>query len=293
LPRIDVFQNLSRKSKMGAMIFLSTSLHMMIIFALLLLPNLSSSRTFYSPVYSVRLVNVQPSLAPENKEAPKPVAVTPPPPPPPAAAPPKIKEKAKPISLSPAKTKEEDSEQKITQAIERLRQQRESKNLDAVIERLRHRQESKSVDTAIERLRAEKEARQVSAAIENIRNRVTIGSSGAIETGEPGMGGATSGVMSIKFKIYYNLLWQRIRSVWVLPEDALGGQKNLETIIAIRIAKDGQIVDIQFEKKSGNSHLDESALRAIKKANPLPPLPPGIVDGDKFDVGVRFTPSDL
>ena len=98
--------------------------------------------------------------------------------------------------------------------------------------------------------------------------------------------------MSIKFKLYYNLIWQRIRSVWVLPEEALKGKKNLETIIAIRIAKDGQIEDIQFEKKSGNAQLDESALRAIKKANPLPPLPPGM-DGDKFDIGVRFTPSDL
>jgi colicin import membrane protein len=98
--------------------------------------------------------------------------------------------------------------------------------------------------------------------------------------------------MSIKFKIYYNLLWQRIRNVWVLPEEALGGKKNLETIIAIRIARDGQIEDIQFEKKSGNPYLDESALRAIKKANPLPPLPSDI-EGDKFDVGVRFTPSDL
>jgi TonB family protein len=66
----------------------------------------------------------------------------------------------------------------------------------------------------------------------------------------------------------------------------------LETIIAIRIAKDGQIEEMQFEKRSGNPYLDESALRAIKKANPLPPLPPGI-EGDKFDVGVRFTPSDL
>jgi TonB family protein len=141
-------------------------------------------------------------------------------------------------------------------------------------------------------MRSEQETRQVKSAIEGIRKRVTIGSTGAIETGEGATGGASSGIMSIKHKIYYNLIWQRIRSVWVLPEKALGGKKNLETIITIRIARDGQIEEMQFEKKSGNSYLDESALRAIKKSNPLPPLPPGM-EGDKFDVGIRFTPSDL
>jgi TonB family protein len=78
----------------------------------------------------------------------------------------------------------------------------------------------------------------------------------------------------------------------VLTEEVLRGKKNLETIIASRIARDGQIVDIQFEKKSGNPYLDESAPRAIKKANFLPLLPPGLEE-DKFDVGVRVTTSDL
>ena len=54
----------------------------------------------------------------------------------------------------------------------------------------------------------------------------------------------------------------------------------------------GGNIYFQFEKKSGNPQLDESALRAIKKANPLPPLPPGIEE-EKFDLGIRFKPSDL
>jgi TonB family protein len=289
-PSIDLVHSLSRNPGVGGMVFLSMGLHVIVISAMFLLPNLSSTRTFYSPIYSVRLVNVQPSFGPVSKEVPQGPSEALPSEPPPAVERPKIKEKGKPISLAPTKT--EDSEKKIAEAIDRLRQRRESKSVDTAIDRLRQRQESKRIDTAIERIRSEKEARQVSSAIEGIRRRVTIGSSGAVETGEAGTGGASSGVMSIKFKIYYNLLWQRIRSVWVLPEEALGGKKNLETIITIRITKDGQIEDMQFEKKSGNPYLDESAVRAIKKANPLPPLPPGF-EGDKFDVGVRFTPSDF
>jgi len=271
---IDVLRSLSRAPNFGGMVFLSVALHLMAVYAMFFLPNLASTRTFYSPVYSVRLVNVAPSFGPVGEKVEKSIPEPLPSTPSPAVEKPKAKGKEKPISISP--TKKEESEKKIAEAIERIRQ----------------RQEGKSVEEVIERMRSDKEARQVSSAIEGIRKRVTIGSSGAIETGEGATGGASSGVMSIKHKIYYNLIWQRIRSVWVLPEEALGGKKNLETIVTIRIARDGQIEEVQFEKKSGNPYLDESALRAIKKSNPLPPLPPGM-EGDKFDVGVRFTPSDL
>ena len=271
---IDVLRSLSRAPHFGPMVFLSVGLHLTAVYAMFFLPNLSSTRTFYSPVYSVRLVNVAPSFGPVSEKVEKSIPESPPAKPSPAREKPKVKGQEKPISLSPSK--KEDSEKRIAEAIERIRQRREGK----------------SVETAIERMRSEQETRQVKSAIEGIRKRVTIGSTGAIETGEGATGGASSGIMSIKHKIYYNLIWQRIRSVWVLPEKALGGKKNLETIITIRIARDGQIEEMQFEKKSGNSYLDESALRAIKKSNPLPPLPPGM-EGDKFDVGIRFTPSDL
>jgi TonB family protein len=441
-PNIDLLHSLSQDPRMGGMIFLSIGLHMIVISAMFFLPNLASTRTFYSPIYSVRLVNVPPNFGPVEGEVLQRSS--------------EVLPSGSKSSLSPAK--KEDPEKKITEVIERLRSKKEASQLSSAIERLRNQKETRQVNSAIERLRNQKETRQVNSAIERLRSKkeasqlssaieatrrekeasqvslaieslrketrqlsstieatrrekepsqvsssieglrkearqlssaieatrreeeasqvnssieglrkeahqlsstiegtrrekqasqvgsaieglrkearqvssaiegtrrekepsqvsssieglrkeahqlssaieglrrlVIIGSSGAVEMGEEGTGGASSAVMSIKFKIYYNLLWQRIRSVWVLQEEALGGKKNLETIIAIRIAKDGQIEDIQFEKKSGNPYLDESALRAIKKANPLPPLPSGI-ETDKFDVGVRFTPSDL
>jgi colicin import membrane protein len=270
------------------MFLLSLFLHLAAVSAVFFIPNLASQRTYYSPVYSVRLVNVQPAAPSaaargEPKKEDLPTVSAPP------AEKMKPKEKEKPISLA---AKPKDDVSKVDDAIDRIRKRREEKKVDTAIDRLRQRQEEKNIDTAIDRIRGEREAKQIDSAIERIRKQVTIGSAGAVETGEAGTGGASSGFMSIKHKMYYNLIWQRIRSAWVLPEGALGGKKDLETIIAIRIAKDGQIEEIQFEKKSGNAQLDESALRAIKKANPLPPLPPGI-EGDKFDVGVRFTPSDL
>jgi TonB family protein len=272
-PNLNVLENPAAGSRLGRMFFISLMLHGLAISAVFFLPNLSSTRTLYSPVYSVRLVTPPP--APEGKAEAAPAA---PSPAPAAAQRPKVREKEKPVSLAPKKeeTKKEETEKKIAEAIDRLRQKRESKNLES----------------AIEKMRSEKESRQMESAIEGIRKKVTIGSKGAVESSEPSSGGASTDVMTIKHKIYYNLIWKRIRSVWVLPEAALSGQKNLEAIIGIRIGPNGQIEDVQFEKKSGNPVFDESALRAIQKANPLPPLPPGF-EGERFDVGVRFTPSDL
>ncbi len=279
-PNLNILDDHTQQSRMGRMFLVSLFLHATAVSILFFLPNLSSTRTFYSPVYSVRLVSAPPVVETPRetaREAAVPARVTPPSPPP-AAEKPKPKEKEKAVSLAPEKKipeKKENTEKKIAEAIERIRQKKESR----------------TVESAIDRIRTEKESKQIESAIEGIRKRVTISSGGAVEA-EGSSSGASTDVMTIKHKIYYNLIWKRIRSVWVLPDAALAGQKNLETIIALRIDRNGQIVDIQFEKKSGNPAFDESTLRAIQKSNPLPPLPPGF-EGDQFDVGVRFTPSDL
>lgn len=288
-PNIYIQQQLSYHPALGKMFFISFFLHFVAIGAMLFLPNLASQRTFYSPVYSVRLVSLPPSLTSGREEILKRSSE----PSSPAPAKPreeiKANEKEKPISLAPLK--EDEAKKKIEEAIAKIRQRKEEKSLETAMERLRRQKEEKSVEEAIERIRSSKEAEQINSAIEGIRHRVTIGSSGAIET-NVGAGGTAAGIMSIKHKLYYNLIWQRIRSVWVLPEEALRGKKNLETIIGLRIGQGGQIEEIYFEKKSGNPYLDESCLRAIKKASPFPPLPPGI-EGEKLDLGVRFTPANL
>jgi len=70
------------------------------------------------------------------------------------------------------------------------------------------------------------------------------------------------------------------------------GEKGLEGVVIMKIMRDGEIRDIWFEKRSGNTYFDDSVLKAIKKSNPLPPLPDGFL-GPYYDVGVRFSPSEL
>lgn len=97
--------------------------------------------------------------------------------------------------------------------------------------------------------------------------------------------GPTGGVPDMEFSAYYNDIWKRIRSMWSVPEDLL--DQDLETIVGIRIARDGTIVDVWMEEESGNSYYDDTALRAIRKANPLAPLPEKYT-GASMDVGIRF-----
>ena len=96
-------------------------------------------------------------------------------------------------------------------------------------------------------------------------------------------------VIDLKLRTYYNTIWQRIKEEWILPPSLLEEIEDLETVIVIKVQRDGGIVESWFEKKSGSLAYDESAMRAIKKANPLPPFPQEL-DEDFLEIGVRFHP---
>lgn len=89
----------------------------------------------------------------------------------------------------------------------------------------------------------------------------------------------------------YNVeLMYRIRQNWAFNERLAKAEQGIQARVLIKILKNGQIRDVWFETRSGNRYLDESALKAVKKSNPLPPLPKGYVT---YDLGLQFTPSGL
>ncbi len=81
---------------------------------------------------------------------------------------------------------------------------------------------------------------------------------------------------------YGDLVKKKIWSEWVYPEFKVSG--NLLAIINIKIRKDGTVLIQGIERSSGNSLFDRSALRAIRKASPLPPPP------FEMEIALRFTP---
>ncbi|MDH5202397.1 MAG: TonB family protein [Nitrospirota bacterium] len=83
------------------------------------------------------------------------------------------------------------------------------------------------------------------------------------------------------FDDYYSKIRKEIWQQWVFPDT---GHKDLETIISIKIRKDGTITAQKIEKSSGNLIFDRSAIKAITKASPLSPPP------YEMEIGVRFYP---
>jgi len=98
-------------------------------------------------------------------------------------------------------------------------------------------------------------------------------------------GGSGMGVSDTEFQDYYSKVWKRIKSMWAVPEDLL--DKDLETVLGIRISRDGKILDVWMESASGDSYFDDTAKRAVKKSDPLPPLPEKY-SGRTLDIGIRF-----
>jgi colicin import membrane protein len=99
------------------------------------------------------------------------------------------------------------------------------------------------------------------------------------------VGGSGKGVPNAEFSAYYSKVWKQIRSMWAMPEGLKG--TGLVAVYGIRIGRDGRVIDAWLENGSGNSAFDDSALRAIHKADPLPPLPETYSD-ITMDVGIRF-----
>ncbi len=64
---------------------------------------------------------------------------------------------------------------------------------------------------------------------------------------------------------------------------------DLETILVVIIERTGRLQKVCFEKKSGKALYDQSAMRAIKKAEPLPPIPKELSE-DTLEIGIRFLP---
>jgi len=97
----------------------------------------------------------------------------------------------------------------------------------------------------------------------------------------------TGALLSGSAKNYYDHVEQKIKNEWILPGALAQEAKKLKTVIGIVIQRDGTIEDIWIEQSSGNIYYDRAALRAVKKANPLPPLPPEMPD-KKLEIGIIF-----
>lgn len=96
---------------------------------------------------------------------------------------------------------------------------------------------------------------------------------------------------SSRLNEYAGFIQLRIHGNWTLPS-ALWPKNNVETIIEVKILSNGAVERLNFEKRSGNSYFDDSAMKAVQKSMPFPPFPQGMMD-HYVEIGIRFPSSEL
>ena len=259
--------------KLEKMFILSILFHIVVVAIVVISPTFSFKKTFDSSFYMVNLVSApsEKPLTVEKKWITKDIRKTEPVK---ARTKPKpLKKIAKKVPIAPVK-KEVIREKVFPKKVST------KKNIATAVKKIKRETSAERIDEAISRIKKDLSTQ------EDKNNKTT----GAYATKDKG-GIVGSKTTDLRLKIYYTIIWGEIKKSWILPEGIVKNQKNIEAIISFKILKNGEIKDIRFEKSSGNSYFDKSVLRAIEKADPLPPLPEKI-DGKYLDVGVRFHPSD-
>ncbi len=109
---------------------------------------------------------------------------------------------------------------------------------------------------------------------------------GAGKVGGAGMGGGV--VRPPEFFMYEKILRSRIKEAWRWYDTAA----PLITQVAFEIEPDGLVKNVRVTKGSGDSSFDESVVRAVLKASPLPPPPEKVYQAYFKSVRITFDPRE-
>lgn len=165
-------------------------------------------------------------------------------------------------------TAHEQSGTKMTETRE-INKPDKNKDTKADAKRLEDRMAELASKKKVERIVSARKIITIGGQAATLPKRPSQGTGTAAGTGSPG-GGA-----------YEDLIASRIGQEIVFPET---GESQLETIVLVKIRKDGDIIIQNIEKRSGNTLFDRAALRAIEKANPVPPPPA------EMEIGLKLHP---
>lgn len=84
----------------------------------------------------------------------------------------------------------------------------------------------------------------------------------------------------------------KVQQNWAFPEQLADGRSDLQTRLVFKVMPNGEIKDLFFTDRSGNSHFDESAFRAVMKSDPVDPHPDSVSE-PYVQMGLRFTPEGI
>ena len=219
---------------------------------------------------------------PETKKTAKaPVVEEPPAKPPPVKAKPQ-----KTVSLASKKRK-----YKVKKSLKKKTINRR-KMIDQAVSGVKKKVEksnSDSVSQAIEALKKKVAQTQASTAQTGKTARAATGTAGVGTPGATGSGGQRALDLIDIYKIEVAF---QVERHWAFSEQLAGNGGTLQASLVFKVLPSGEVSDIRFTERSGNSYLDESAYKAIIKASPVSPHPEG-VRALYVTVALRFTPQGI
>jgi colicin import membrane protein len=121
--------------------------------------------------------------------------------------------------------------------------------------------------------------KRIQAKLEQMKTQVKERDRSGVRGNAPGSGPVTKGgtpgeggggiVRGLELIMYNDQIQRRVQTNWVVAEKKPG----LVATVSFRIQPDGEMLDVELVKPSGDTAFDQSVVRAIKRTNPLPPPP--------------------
>ncbi len=261
---LQEFFALESRYAFGKMLLVSLFFHFLIICVAVISPRVSSKRIHYPSIYRVNLVSF-PAASPQmpgaaaaektKPEASQPVAK-------PKTQPPATKAKSSPSTAKPATP--------AKASVSRATKKASVAGREKIKEKSGEQDDSEAqISSALAEIRREVDSKQQNAQ---------PGVNGLARPGDGSAGGRTGeGSLDPEFQAYYQLVRERIRENWILPDIVARSSRNLKLTVCLHIGKDGRIIESWIDESSGLNYFDQSLLRAVRKTGSLPPPPKKII----------------
>jgi len=280
-------------------------LHCAIVATFLLVPHTPFSRTINYPIYTVELVG-------GDKIGGRPRVAAIKPPPATKKKPNRVKTKPRNVqkkaASQPVKTKEEVKKIEapevalVKKPVKRKKlRKKATRTPSQVALQGSINAEVKKPERPKEGISGETREKLILAAVERVKLRAeeerakkeqsdAVGDpnpgEGAVALGKNGRGGGV--VKGFEFLVYRNRMLHLIKEQWTW----VGKVTDLEVTVRFGILENGEVIGLRVVEASGDPSYDDSVLRAMRKAAPLP-SPPDNYRKDFMSVELTFRPKDL
>jgi colicin import membrane protein len=267
--------------------------HVVFLVAFVVTPSLRSERPPARSVINVSMVSIKSATTKDTQPASvgkkppsikRPEAAKKPTTAPPVKKTPTVVKKTTPKRKTSLKKKTFKSTQVVKQAIQQLEEKVEAKTDTPPAT-----DQPEPLKSVLDRLK--KEVSQAEA------NRSTASGTNADRSagktgGKPGAFNEDGKKTAERIDLYRLEVAFQIQKNWAFNEQLAGDDQSLVAAIVFKVMPDGEIRDIFFTDRSGNTYLDESAYKAIVKSNPVDSHPSGLAQ-PYVVMAIRFTPQGI